>query len=176
MGTPNSKEDFYASMNDWAGLSIQSLVRDRFDFREHVVLDVGAGWGKYHFLLPEFPMDAVEVWEPNAEGVLDYYDIVYIRDICNFDFRGKFWDAIIMGDVFEHIDIDQAQLLLHRLWNSCTELFVAIPYEFPQGEEGGNPYEIHKQDDLTPAIMRERYPQLEEIMSDGSKGIYVKRK
>jgi autotransporter strand-loop-strand O-heptosyltransferase len=51
---------------------------------------------------------------------------------------------------------------------------VAIPYTMEQdGEEYGNVYETHLQPDLTPDIMKQRYPQLVSLYTNQWYGYYV---
>jgi hypothetical protein len=45
-----------------------------------------------------------------------------------------------------------------------------------QGEYEGNTHETHLQPDLTPDLMKERYPDLELIYGNGQYGYYVKKK
>jgi len=171
MGTPLHEHD---ALHDWAGELVQSLVRGRFDPKNTKILDVGAGWGKYKKLLPEYEMDACEVWEPNVtENKLNkLYNQVFVSNIC--DLIIDHYDAIIMGDVFEHIDKEDAYQLLERLRDFCTEIFVVVPYQYPQGVVEDNPYEIHLQPDLTIFEMMVRYPQLELVIDDDitKKGLY----
>ena len=54
-------------------------------------------------------------------------------------------------------------------------MIVAIPYELEQGIEENNIYEIHKQADLTPSNVLERYPMLKELYKNELYGYYVKR-
>lgn len=172
MGTP-SKEDWNASLNDWAGSTIQSLIRGRFDPKTTRILDVGAGWGKYSLLLPEYHMDAVEVWRPNVidNKLAKLYDKVFVDNIC--DLVIDYYDVVIMGDVFEHLDKFDAIDLLQRLNKLCEEIYVVVPYKYPQEEVEDNPFEWHQQADLTPFQMLVRYPELEMIIEDGNlKGLY----
>ena len=56
----------------------------------------------------------------------------------------------------------------------CDEMIVAVPYELEQGIEEDNIYEIHKQPDLTPKIMEERYPMLKLLYKNDIYGYYIK--
>lgn len=167
MGTPLNKDD---AMNDWGGVLVQSLVRGRFDPKQTTILDVGAGWGKYKLLLPEYTMDACEVWEPyiTENNLHKLYRQVFNSNIC--DLIVEDYDAIIMGDVFEHIDKEDAYQLLERLKEFSTEIFIVVPYQYPQDEVDGNPFEVHLQADLTPFEMLVRYPQLELVIDDDTPG------
>jgi len=50
---------------------------------------------------------------------------------------------------------------------------IAVPFLYEQGEWEGNVYETHHQPDLTPAIMQERYPELNLLIGDNAYGYYV---
>lgn len=173
MGSP-VKDQRYAAMYDWAGIQIFNLVRESFNPETTTILDVGAGWGKYHFLLPDYTMDACEIWEPyiNEEQLRQLYRRVYNADI--HDLNVDFYDVIIMGDVLEHLETTRAQETIQRLYHRCQEMYIIVPYRYPQGEVHGNHFEIHHQDDLTPEIMQERYPELQLLTDNEQKGIYVK--
>ena len=174
MGSPSTARDRYFSTFDWAGLHIRWEITQRFDPSASVLLDVGAGWGKYRDLLPEYEMDAVEVWRPyiTAERLHDRYRKVIEADIA--DVRLDRYDAAILGDVFEHLPIRKAALVLERLERRCDELYVAVPFTYEQEMVNHNPFEIHHQTDLTPDVMADRYPTLRPIALDDSKGLYVK--
>lgn len=174
MGTP-APQHRYAAMYDWAGLQIFNLVRDRFRPGKHTILDIGAGWGKYHFLLPDYTMDAIEIWEPNVknEKLNNLYRHVFIEDMRNW--TPGFYNVIIMGDVLEHISRSDAQALMEKLLPWCDEIYVVVPFRYPQHEVDGNPYEEHLQPDLTPKIMENEYPMLDCVALSDEKGIYIKR-
>ena len=129
------------------------------------VLDVGACDGKWKELLPEYEMDAVEAWEPNCIAIKDKYTHVFHKDIAEFDY-GKY-DLIIFGDVIEHMDVPTAQRVLEYASTRCTDMIVAVPYMYPQDAIYGNPWERHKQPDLTAEIFAERYPNLEVLHDTG---------
>ena len=137
----------------------------RHNFQEDVeVLDVGACDGKWRNLLPEYKnMDAVEVFAPYAKR-LTGYRAVYIDDACTFGF--DWYDLIIFGDVIEHMNVQDAQELLEYAGARCADMIVAVPFEYKQGEVDGNPWQEHIQDDLTPEIFAERYPELETLLHD----------
>lgn len=169
---------------DWAGLHVRTIVENEFTPSESI-LDVGAGKGKYRLLLPEYSwVDAVEVWEPYITGfrLREMYRNVYERDIVEVaeEFRHAEvkYDVVIMGDVLEHLSVhDAIKTLRHFRWvTNC--IIVVIPYSYEQGEEHGNPYQVHKQPDLTIENMHERYPnlKLDTIQTDAAgrpfKGLY----
>ena len=152
MGKP---KDIYPALYDQAGVEVFYDVRKSFN-QGATILDVGAGWGKYQKLFPDFVVDACEIWPPYKEELKKNYRKVFIKDVCDLKFG--FYDIIIMGDVFEHIEVERAKKLLEYIYHRCQQLYVVVPFLYEQGEVGGNPYEIHLQDDLTPSVMAKRYP------------------
>ena len=133
---------------------------------DSTILDVGACDGKWSYLLPEFEnMDAVEAWEPNCIACQPHYQHVYHKDIAEFEY-GKY-DLIIFGDVIEHMDVPTAQRVLKIALGKCKDVIVAVPYLYPQDAIYGNPWERHKQSDLTAEIFAERYPDLEVLHDTG---------
>ena len=155
---------------------VAQYLKDRFP-KTAKVLDVGAGCGTYYEYLKDYfeDIEAVEVFKPNIDNfdLVNKYKRVYNQNIV--DFKYKFYDIIIFGDILEHLDIEEAQKVLDYAFDRCTEVIVAVPYMYPQGIAEDNIYEIHKQDDLTPENMIERYPKLKLLYGDDGYGYYVKK-
>ena len=155
---------------------VKEYLENKFK-KESTILDVGAGEGTYYDLLGDYfsNIESVEVFKPNIEnyGLEKKYKKVYNVDIK--DFKYDFYDIIIFGDVIEHLEVKEAQEVLKYALNRCKEMVVAVPYCYKQGECYGNKYEIHKQDDLTPKNMLERYPMLKLLYGNDIYGYYVKK-
>lgn len=155
--------------------SIKKYLINKFD-ENAIILDVGAGEGTYYNLLNDYFKNiyAVEVFEPNIDNYkLEMkYNKVYNVDIKDFEY--DFYDIIIFGDVLEHLEVNDAQMVLKYAYNRCNEMIVAVPYMCEQGIAEDNVYEIHKQDDLTPENMLERYPMLKLLHKNTKYGYYVK--
>ena len=146
------------------------------------ILDVGPGVGTYSDLLTphEYVLDCVEIYMGyiKAYDLHDKYRLVFCDDIRTFDV--SLYDFVILGDVLEHLDKEDAQTVLKRM----PHCLVAVPYLCPQSgvefeHEGmslSNPHEEHKQADLTPENMLTRYPELKELWKDEQYGYYVKEK
>jgi len=138
------------------------------------ILDVGPGVGTYADLLvnENYRIDAVEIFPPYIQkyGLIDKYDNVFIGDICTFDITD--YDFIILGDVLEHIPKDDAIKLYSSFIEQGKEMLVAVPFEMEQGEHEGNIYETHHQIDLTPQVIRERYPELKSLKEINDYGYY----
>lgn len=154
---------------------IKEYLISKFDNKARI-LDVGAGEGTYYNLLSDYfkEIDGVEVFKPNIMNfnLKNKYHRIYNIDIKDFSY-GKY-DIIIFGDIIEHLEIKEAQDVLEYAYDRCKEMIVAVPYELEQGIEEDNIYEIHKQADLTPENMKERYPMLKLLYKNELYGYYVK--
>lgn len=139
-------------------------------------LDIGACDGKWADLLKGyFVIDAIEIFEPNIEKhkLKQKYRNVFCIDAAKLKY--DYYDCIILGDVIEHMTIDQAFTVLEYAKTHCKDLVAAIPYLDKQGPIYGNKWEIHIQDDLTPEIVDQRYPGLEIIWSNNHYAYYHKK-
>lgn len=175
MATPTNSPSMYDAIYDWSGLQVFNYVRDNFNPHDTTILDVGAGWGKYSYLLPDYEMDANEIWGAYITDNLlwrKYHRVIH-GDICSLEL--KHYNIVIMGDVLEHIERKRAQDLIERLADVCDEVIVAVPFEYEQHATDDNIYEEHLQPDLTPELMEELYPRLRLLAKSGNKGIYIKR-
>lgn len=154
---------------------VAEYLKSKFS-QNATILDVGAGCGTYYNLLHDYfkNMDAVEVFRPNIDRwkLESKYREVYEINIK--DFKYPKYDIIIFGDIIEHLKVKEAQKVLKYAYNHCIEMIVAVPYELEQDEVAGNKYEIHKQPDLTPKNMLERYPMLKLLYANEEYGYYVK--
>lgn len=159
-----------ASLNEGKA-EVVAWIREHFS-PSATILDVGACDGKWRDYLPEYTMDAVEVWTPSAEAIKDKYRTVFNENIVGLKY--KKYDLIIFGDIIEHLSVEDAQTVLKYAKGKCKDLIVAVPFLYPQGELYGNPYERHIQDDLTDEIFNERYKGLTPIWSDKSYCYYHK--
>ena len=128
------------------------------------ILDVGCGQGTYWTLALQshksFEIDAVEIWEPYIEqfNLREKYDRVFVDDIRGWseeDFAG--YDLVIFGDVLEHMSHTESVGVWHRAHSAKYGLISVPVIHYPQGAYGGNPYEIHIQEHLTPEHIRETY-------------------
>jgi hypothetical protein len=86
------------------------------------------------------------------------------------------YDFYILGDVLEHLSVDDAQWLLSYLRLKGKKFLVAVPYQMEQGEHEGNKYETHLQPDLTPDVMKQRYPELELLYGNEFYGYYINKR
>lgn len=159
-------------------LEIKDYIKNNFPNKNTTILDVGAGEGTYYNLLGNYyeRICAIEIFEPNIRkyNLREKYEEVLNVNIV--DARYNWFDLIIFGDIIEHLTILEAKQVLNYAYDRCEEMIVAVPYRYKQGEVDGNKYEIHIQDDLTPEIMKERYPYLELLYGNDEYGYYIKKK
>ena len=104
-------------------------------------------------------------------GMGTYASNIFCDSFLNFNYDK--YDYIIMGDILEHIKTEDAIPLINDISNKKIKLLVGIPHQMPQGPEfdlNGTTWhvesEIHHQPDLTPRVMKSRYPSLELILTN----------
>lgn len=162
----------------WGKKFVVDYLKNKFPVRSNC-LDIGPCNGKWFRLLGNyFVMDAVEAWKPyiikhkleNKYRNLTHASIVdFVAD--NDDFH---YDIIIMGDVLEHLTVEDGQKVINKIYPRCQELVVAVPFLFKQRAIRGNPFEIHIQEDLTPELFEQRYPGFKAIWQNKKYCYYVK--
>lgn len=131
--------------------------------RDAAILDVGACDGKWRKLLPEYTnMDAVEIFQPNADMIDHLYSAVYCLDI--YDYHYDTYDIVIFGDVIEHMTVDRAQKVLEYAKDHARYIIIGVPFLYQQGELYGNQYEAHLQPDLTAELFDQRYPGFKTLV------------
>jgi hypothetical protein len=136
-------------------------------------LDVGACDGKWSNILgAHFKMYAIEAFKQNADAIQHKYIKVFNEEIQNFQY--DWYDCIVMGDVIEHLSIKDAQYTIKYAYNRCKELVIAVPYFLPQGAIYGNPYEEHKQPELSHLLFMERYSGFKILLKGDRYGCYIK--
>lgn len=162
----------------------ESYTNFKKDIREHIInnfgkdstiLDVGPGVGTYATLLSEYNnIDCVEIFQPYIDryNLSKVYRKTYNANIVDFEYEN--YDIIIFGDILEHLSVPDAQKVLKYAYSRCKEIIVSVPYRYRQGIHEDNIYEIHLQDDLTPQLMHQRYPELKCVNSDNIIGFYIK--
>lgn len=113
------------------------------------LLDVGAGSGTYSLLLrdrlPGCVFIALEVHEPYVArfDLHARYDEVIVGDARTVPLPKV--DVIVLGDVLEHMSMEDARALWARAREAATRaVFGSVPLgEHPQGAEEGNEFERH---------------------------------
>ncbi|GAA1760291.1 class I SAM-dependent methyltransferase [Luedemannella helvata] len=120
--------------------------------RPATLLDVGAGMGTYSNLLravtPGASWSCVEIFEPYVQrfSLHEKYDVIYREDIRAFAWPTAY-DVVILGDVLEHLTLDDARLVWAAARANARFVALSIPIvEYPQGPENGNVHEAHLQE------------------------------
>ena len=111
------------------------------------MLDIGCGSGTYAKMFPEADWTGIEVWEPYIEEfkLNDLYQQLILADAraVNLTRFGHF-DVVMLGDVLEHMDKDDAVALLDKARSVADTVIVSIPIgHYPQDAYNGNPHEKH---------------------------------
>jgi ubiquinone/menaquinone biosynthesis C-methylase UbiE len=165
------------TFNDYGrGFSTKTGKREAVGWiKEHVpmdakILDVGFGCAIYARLLRKNGyknIDGVDVYEQGIKELKleRYYRRIFIDDILDFSFT--YYDLIILGDVLEHLSLEDAQALLGG-WirkNKMNHLLVSIPFQLKQSSTHENPHEEHLQPEVNADYMKTNYPYLELLYS-----------
>lgn len=155
---------------NWGYLKDQTKEYLITNYNENcTILDVGVGEGFYINLLKDHfsHFDGVEVFAEYIEqfDLKNRYNNIFNINILDFEF--DFYDIIIMGDILEHIELEDAVPLVERLIKKCNELLVILPFNLEQEIVNNNIYERHLQPYLNEEKMNEFYPGLELINLNG---------
>ena len=146
-------------MSYWEGKDeVCTWIRKKFK-PDATILDMGAYDGNWHYLLSEYRnIDAVEIYPPSYQKLkeLGFYRNTYLADARTFEY--EWYDLVIFGDIVEHMWPQEAKAMLDYAKPRCRDMIISVPFLYEQGMEDGNPYQIHKQADLTPELFEERYP------------------
>lgn len=142
------------------------------------ILDVGPGAGKWGVLLkdPSRVVDAVEIFFPYVShfGLTLLYNHIFVGDILQFPLKKRQYDLAILGDVLEHLSVENAQKLLGTFRKNHIPVLITVPYLYPHPAAYGNPWEEHLQPDLTEEIFNERYPGFKLLYGNEQQGIYFR--
>ena len=87
---------------------IKKYIYDRFS-KDMRILDIGPGEGTYAQLLSDYKnIDCVEIYQPYIDtyNLTSQYKNVYNINIMDFDF--EYYDIIIMGDILEHLSVEDS--------------------------------------------------------------------
>ena len=120
-------------------------------------------------------MDCVEAWENYivSYGLEERYRHVYHGDVTELEIDFTQYDLIILGDVLEHIERTKAQELISKMTH--CDVIIAIPFESEQGVFFDNPFEIHKQADLTLINFYEKFEGFYPLCVRFDYGVFVKK-
>jgi len=138
-------------------------------------LDIGCGEGAYAKMFPKLEWTGVEIWEPYVEkySLRSLYPDLHITDARQFQPDRKF-DVCFLGDVLEHMTVDEAKDLVRKTKKWADTVIVSIPIgKYPQGEFEGNPYEAHVKDDWSDAEVKSCFGKPTWSVIDNEIGVYV---
>jgi hypothetical protein len=130
--------------------------------QEAIILDVGAGFGRWGFLLrchlgfgksltaqrpQRLRVDAIEAFEGNASPIYEcVYDQTYLGDASEILSGLGQYDVIICSHVIEHFEKAQGIKFLDEMVKHANKaVIVGLPFgECPQEEYDGNIFEVHR--------------------------------
>lgn len=137
-------------------------------------LDIGCGSGTYAKMFPHLEWTGVEIWGPYVEkyGLRDLYPTLHNVDAREWEPTQRY-DVVFLGDVLEHMTIQEAQDLVKKL-KYPTTVIISIPIgPYPQGEYDGNPYEKHITDNWTVDEFHSVFGVSQYHVVDGDIGVFV---
>lgn len=142
---------------------VPDVIRELRRIDPDSILDIGPGFGKWGFLAREYlelwghryyykkdwkkRIDCCEIWKPYITEIHHYiYDNVYIKDIRELIKETDSYDVILMIDVLEHFEKEEAKRLLKALFNKVNKaLIIGVPFKWmPQKAAYGNIHETHR--------------------------------
>lgn len=145
------------------------------------VLDLGTGMGDYlelirNYLSPDVVVHGVEIWEPYVKeyALEQRYDKLFIQDVReveNFDY-----DLVILGDVLEHMPESDAIKLWEAISKQAHYALISIPIgHHPQGACGGNPYEVHHEEDWSTDRVLQAFSGIIDHKEFDTTGVFIAR-
>ena len=150
------------------------------------ILDVGFGLGMIGRYLNQYwfyNVDGIDIYGGELEGLglENIYKKIIIGDINNFKF--EYYDIIILGDILEHIELEESKKLLEKFiqQKKCSCIIISIPYMQPMKSVSENPYDAHLQGEVNRKYMEKHFPYMKLVfegeMKDygGTIGIYIWR-
>lgn len=122
--------------------------------KQNYVADIGVGAGYYGKALKTRGLAerivGYEIWPDWIAKYLSdyqkYYCKIIIGDIRKLhrEFEYIDYDLVICGDILEHMDKEEA-IIIMKSFKACRWVLASIPIQrVEQGTWGGNPYEEHK--------------------------------
>ncbi|MFC3688638.1 class I SAM-dependent methyltransferase [Aquipuribacter hungaricus] len=158
---------------DWTRQKLRDLAPES-------LLDVGAGAGTYARLVAEqrpARLVALEVFEPYVEryGLRELYDEVLVGDARTTELPEA--DVVVMGDVAEHMTVEEAQDLWRRAGEAARRaVYMSIPIvHYPQGALEHNDHEVHVVDDWDHDKVLAAFPGITDCFRGQVVGVYERR-
>jgi len=138
-------------------------------------LDIGCGEGTYAKLFPKLKWTGVEIWAPYQDKfkLKELYSDFYISDARTWE-TGQRFDVCFLGDVLEHMTVEEAQALVDKARRWADTVIISIPLGYhPQGECHGNPHEAHVKDDWSDEDVKAAFGAPTWSRVDQEIGVYV---
>ena len=140
------------------------------DMEASSFLDVGTGAGYWCGLLRTLPrptfVAGIEIWAPYVEEfeLRKKYNELILSDarvvLRDMAVKGAKYDVVILGDVIEHMGVEDARILWRDSLRVAKEaVILSIPtVHYPQEIINGNPYEAHVTDNWSVDSVLSTFP------------------
>lgn len=124
------------------------LILNEIPLNAKVILDVGAGYGIFGFILKKSRDVEVTAIEP-FDYDLDHYDFSYQMTWDKFynsvKLYGLKYDVLVSTEMIEHLRKPQAVSFLGEVKDRANHIIIATPYNWEQQEHyDGNEFQEHK--------------------------------
>ncbi len=153
------------------------------NIKKKPVLDIGAGAGTYSDLFKNVltgTWTGIEAFSPYVEkySLSAKYDVLEVCDAREAELPQDI-GVCFLGDVLEHMSVDDARTLLNKVTSVSEFTVVSIPIGYyPQESYEGNDYEIHVTDNWSvEAVIKEfGRPTFKHLDNEIGVFIYTKNK
>ncbi len=155
-----------------------NFIEATFPDKNSKILDVGPGRGIYNALLKQKGykfFDAVEVYLPYIEAfeLKKIYDNVFHSNIIGFEY--EHYNIVIMGDVVEHLHVQDAQRVVKYAQEHSDLVLIAVPYLMEQKGSQLDGSGDHRQPDLTREIFLERFSGFKLLVDNFQLGVFYSK-
>ena len=133
-------------------------------------------------------MTGIEAYWPYVDtyGLKNRYQKIIVSDVRYVDWgkvvedpvRGNYrfakYDVGFAGDILEHMTVKEAKDVIANLKMHCENVIISIPIiHFEQGDIGGNPFEVHVEEDWTNEKIIQTFGTPKDSFIGRSIGVYL---
>jgi len=101
--------------------------------------------GRHLSLFKGMDVTLMDAWLPNVEGLREHFPKVIHSDIRDYLDSGDVYDVVMWWHGPEHIPENELPGILEKIKKLARHIVIlGCPNgKYPQGEYGGNPFEVH---------------------------------
>jgi len=122
------------------------IILNKIPIESKRILDVGAGYGIFGYILKQTRKAEVDAIEPFHYDLLHYNEVhrkTWQEWIKNWDLNK--YDVIISTEMIDHLSLQEAEEFLEEAKLVANLVIIATPFSFTRQENyDNNKYQIHK--------------------------------